>query len=93
MTGGCIGVPPNALLRCALPISGSQHDFKLIEFIPLGFGALSVGDRQKLLQASTGGDRSWFIHGGIISSFGRDSLAMCVRLARLPYGKINRYFT
>jgi hypothetical protein len=51
MTGGCSRVPPNVLLRRFLPISGSQHNLKFIELIPLGIGPLSVRDRQKRLQA------------------------------------------
>ena len=70
MTAGCSAVPPNALLRSALSISGSQLDLKLIELIPLGVSALSVRNRQKLLQAGTRGNRLWLIHGRIISLFG-----------------------
>jgi hypothetical protein len=76
MTGGCSGVPPNALLRGSLSISGSQHDLKFIELIPLGLGPLSFRDREKLLQATTGGIRLRFIHGSIISSFDKDSMAV-----------------
>jgi len=69
LTAGCSAVPPNALLRSSLSISGSQHDLELIELIPLGIGPLSVRNRQERLQANTGGNRLRVIHGGIISSF------------------------
>jgi len=69
MTAGCSGVPPSVLFRGSLSISGSQHDFELIELIPLGIGPLSLWNRQKRLQAGTGGNRLRFIHGRIISSF------------------------
>ena len=76
MTGGYWGVPPNALLRSPLPVSGRQHDLEFIEFIPLGVGPLSLVDRQKLLQAKTGGTRLRLVHGDIISSFGGDGTLM-----------------
>lgn len=58
----------NALLRVAsFTITGSEHDLELIELIPLGVGALPVGDRQKFLQALTGGGRLRFVHSGIIT--------------------------
>jgi hypothetical protein len=68
MTAGCSAVPPNALLRGARPISGSQLDLELIELVPLGVGALSVRNRQQLLQANTRGNRLRFVHGRIIAS-------------------------
>ena len=70
MTAGRGTVPPNALLRRSLSISGSQHDLELIQLIPLGIGPLSLWNRQKLLQANTGGRRLRIIHGRIISSLG-----------------------
>jgi hypothetical protein len=54
MTAGRSAVPPDVLLRRSLSISGSQHDLELIELIPLGIGPLSLRNRQKRLQASTG---------------------------------------
>lgn len=69
MTGGCSRVPPNVLIRSFLSISGSQHDLKFIELIPLGIGPLSVRDRQKRLQAQSRGTRSRFIHGDTLSLF------------------------
>jgi hypothetical protein len=71
MTAGCSAVPTNVLIliRSSLSISGSQHDLELIQLIPLGVGPLSLWNRQKSLQASTGGNRLRFIHGRIISSF------------------------
>jgi hypothetical protein len=71
MTTGCSAVPPNVLLRSALSISGSQHDLELIQLIPLGVGPLPLRNRQQRLQASAGGNRLLFIHGRIISSFGK----------------------
>ena len=69
MPTGRSAVPPNVLIRSSLSISGSQHDLELIQLIPLGVGPLSLWNRQKSLQAGTGGKRLRFIHGGIISSF------------------------
>lgn len=69
LPAGCVAVPPDVLIRSARSISGSQHDFELIELVPLGVGPLPLWNRQKSLQASTGGNRLRFIHGGIISSF------------------------
>jgi hypothetical protein len=66
--------PPYALRRSSLSISGSQHNLKFIELVPLGLGPLSIRDSQKLLQAKTGGSRLRFTHGGIISSFDNGSL-------------------
>jgi hypothetical protein len=78
LAGGCRRVPPNVLFRgfisISLSIAGSQHDFKLIEFIPLSIGPLSVRDRQKRLQALSGGNRSRFVHGDTISLFDTASL-------------------
>lgn len=74
MTGGCGRVPPNVLLRSFLSISGSQHDLKFIELIPLGIGPLSVRDRQKRLQAQSRGNRSRLVHGHTISLFDKASL-------------------
>ena len=74
MTGGCRRVPPNVLLRSFLSISGSQHDLKFIEFIPLGIGPLSVRDRQEGLQALSRGNRSGFVHGDTISLFDKAGL-------------------
>jgi len=51
MDGGWTGVPRNTLLRISLSISRGQHDLEFIEFIPFGFGPLSVRDGQKRLQA------------------------------------------
>jgi hypothetical protein len=42
---------PNATLRRYCPIDGSKGDLKFVDFIPLGLGALSLGNREKLLQA------------------------------------------
>jgi hypothetical protein len=71
MAAGRSAVPPNALLRSALSISGSQHDLELVQLIPLGVGPLPLWNRQQRLQAGTGGNRLRFIHGRIISSFGK----------------------
>lgn len=64
----------SALLRCALPVSGSQRDLQLVQLIPLGIGALPLWNRLQRLQAGTGGNRLWIIHGRIIASFDRDAL-------------------
>jgi hypothetical protein len=74
MTGGCSRVPPNVLLRSFLSISGSQHNLKFIELIPLGIGPLSVRDRQKRLQAQSRGKWSRFIHDDTPSLFDKASL-------------------
>jgi hypothetical protein len=71
MAAGRSAVPPNVLLRSALSISGSQHDLELVQLIPLGVGPLPLWNRQQRLQAGTGGNRLRFIHGRIISSFGK----------------------
>lgn len=49
-------------------IRGSQSNLQLVEFIPLGIGSQPLRDSQKLLLATTGGNRFLFIHIGIISS-------------------------
>jgi hypothetical protein len=48
------GFPPGALVRSVLPIGGSQLDFELIDFIPLGVGSLALRYREEFLQAATG---------------------------------------
>ena len=74
VSGGCSRVSPNILLRRSLSISGSQHDLKFIELIPLGIGPLSVRDRQKRLQAQSRGNRSRLVHGDTISLFDKARL-------------------
>lgn len=79
MTGRWGAVPANALILGALPVSGRQNDLEFIDLVPLGVGALPVRDRQKLLQALTGGSWLRFVHGGIISSFANRSMARAIR--------------
>jgi hypothetical protein len=73
--GGCKGVLPSALLQSLLSIGGRKLDFKLMDLIPLGISSLALRYRQKLLQATVGGNRLWCIHGNIIPSFDRGSPA------------------
>ena len=73
--GGYRGVSPSALLRSLLAIGGRELDFKLMDLIPLGISSLTLRYRQKLLQATVGGNRWWCIHGEIIPSFNRCSPA------------------
>ena len=73
--GGYRGVSPSALLRSLLTIGGRELDFKLMDLIPLGISSLTLRYRQKLLQATVGGNRWWCIHGEIIPSFNRCSPA------------------
>lgn len=56
MTSGCDDVAPKVLVRSALAISGSQHNLKFIEFIPLGLGPQPFWNFQKRLQAKTWGN-------------------------------------
>ncbi len=76
MTGGWGAVAPDVLVRRAFAIAGSQHNLKFIEFIPLGLGPQPFWNLQKRLQALTRGKGLWFVHGGIISSFGHDGLIL-----------------
>ena len=66
--GGYSAVSPRVLLRSRRAIGRRELDFKLMDLIPLGIRSLTLRYRQKLLQASAGGHRLWFIHGRIISS-------------------------
>src|SRR4030095_1149915 len=70
MTGGsCRSVSPSALVQRLLSIGGRELNFKLMNLIPLGVSSPALRYREKLLQASAGGHRLWFGHGGIIPSF------------------------
>jgi len=69
--GGCRGVSPNALLLRLLPIGGGELNFKRMDLIPLGVGALTLRYCQKLLQATAGRQLLWCIHDDIIPSFDR----------------------
>ncbi|MDP1716572.1 MAG: hypothetical protein Q8L40_00710 [Burkholderiales bacterium] len=80
MTAGWGIIASNILIRSALAISGRQHNLKFIEFVPLGLGPQPFRDLQKCLQALTRGKGLWLIHGGIISSFGRDRLILLLIL-------------
>ena len=73
--GGYRGVSPSALLRSLLAIGGRELDFKLMDLIPLGISSPTLRYRQKLLQATAGRHWLWWMHGDIISSFGRCSRA------------------
>ena len=64
--GGCSGVSRSALLQRLLSIGGRELNFKLMDLIPLGVSSLALRYRQKLLQATVGGNRLWCIHGDII---------------------------
>ena len=47
-------------------ITGSQGYFQLVQFVPLFFGTLIVGNRQQRLHAATGRGGLLFSHGCII---------------------------
>ena len=73
--GGCRAVSRSALLQRLLSIGGRELNFKLMDLIPLGVSPPALRYRQKLLQATVGGNRLWCIHGDIISPFDRCSPA------------------
>lgn len=62
-----------SLPLCFHPICGSQGDFNLVEFIPLGIGPLSFRDCQQLLQTTTRGNWLLFVHDGIIPLFSQNT--------------------
>ena len=82
LASGWGAISPEALLRSAFPVSGSQHDLKFNDLIPLSLGPLPFRDRQELLQATTRGNWLWVIHGGIISSFGKAGPAISILPSR-----------
>jgi hypothetical protein len=45
-------------VRPALAIAGVEHDLELVQLVPLGVGALALGNRLELLQARAW--RYWF---------------------------------
>ncbi|MDH4192486.1 MAG: hypothetical protein OEW21_20045, partial [Betaproteobacteria bacterium] len=59
-------IAPAGLLGIVESIARREHDFELIEFVPLSIGSISVGNREKRLQALTGGWGLWRIHVRII---------------------------
>ena len=61
------GVPARGWLTSFCPIRGSQSNLQFVELIPLGVGPQPFRDSQKLLLATTRGNRFLFIHIGIIS--------------------------
>lgn len=38
-------------IRCAGAIAGSERNFEFVEFIPLGIGAITIGNSQQFLHA------------------------------------------
>src|SRR4029450_10798091 len=67
--GSCRSVSPSALVQRLLSIGGRELNFKLMNLIPLGVSSPALRYSEKPLQASAGGHRLWFGHGGIIPSF------------------------
>lgn len=67
-------IPLGILLSGLLPgieaIAGGQLDLEVVQFIPLGVGALAVRDGLQFLQAAARGCRLRCIHGDIIPLFG-----------------------
>lgn len=59
----CVVPLRGASLRSHGAIDRSKCNLKFIDLIPFGFGTLSFGNSQKLLQANIGRTRLWFIHG------------------------------
>ena len=45
-------------IRPALAVAGVEHDFELVQLVPLGVGTLAFGNRLQLLQARA--RRNWF---------------------------------
>jgi hypothetical protein len=45
-------------VRPALAVAGVEHDLELVQLVPLGVGALALGNRLQLLQARAW--RNWF---------------------------------
>jgi len=58
-------------IRPTLTVAGVEHDFELVQLVPLGVGTLAFGNRLQLLQARAW--RNWFrvAHIAIISFFSR----------------------
>ena len=73
--GGCRSVSPSALIQRLLSIGRRELNFKRMNLIPLGVSSLGLPYRQKLLQATLGGNRLWCSHGDIIPSLERCSPA------------------
>src|SRR5512139_2966892 len=63
-----LGIAPG-VVRVLLPVARSEPDLELVDLVPLGFGPLPLGYREKLLQALAGGNRLR-IHDAIISHRG-----------------------
>lgn len=65
-------VLPRLRIRRAGTIAGCQGNLEFVEFIPLGIGAIAIGDRQQFLHAGAGRlGRDWglrIVHAGIISN-------------------------
>jgi len=61
----------SAPLRGVFSIPGSQFDFKVINFVPLGVGSLVIRYLKKLLEALTGRKRLPCIHEASSRSEGR----------------------
>ena len=49
---------PDVRIRPALAIARVEHDLELVQLVPLGVGALPLGDRLQLLQPRAW--RNWF---------------------------------
>ena len=57
------------LAIAGLAVARGQLDFEFVEFVPLGFGALAVGNGQQFLHAAAGGNRLRCVHPHIIPLF------------------------
>jgi hypothetical protein len=64
-----LGIAPGVVRILVLSIARSEPDLELVDLVPLGFGALPLGYREKLLQTLAGGNRL-LIHDAIISHRG-----------------------
>jgi hypothetical protein len=60
--GALLRVAPVVRVRRALPVAGSEHDFQLVQFVPLGVGALAFRYGQQRLQARAGGIGLRLVH-------------------------------
>ena len=69
LIGGSWGLPPDRAVGRYNSIYRRQGNFKLVDFVPLLFGALSLRNGEKLLQSAGRRDRFWFIHDILIRSF------------------------
>ena len=64
-----LGLAADHALGSYNSIDGGQCNLKLVDFVPLCFGPLSLRNGEKLLQSAGRRDRFWFIHDILIRSF------------------------